>query len=40
AVRVSKKLDFIKTGDTVVITAGVPLGISGNTDLLEVQVVR
>lgn len=31
--------DFIKNGDLVIITAGVPVGISGNTNLLKVHVV-
>ena len=32
--------DAIKPGDKVVIGAGVPLGISGNTNMLKVQVVE
>lgn len=32
----SKKAGLIKTGDTVVITAGVPLGIAGKTDMIHV----
>ena len=31
-----KKAGLVKTGDTVVITAGVPLGIAGKTDMIHV----
>lgn len=34
-----KKKDFVKKNDLLVITAGVPLGISGTTNMLKVQVV-
>ena len=36
AVFKSKQAGLIKTGDTVVITAGVPLGIAGKTDMIHV----
>lgn len=36
AVFQSKKAGLIKAGDTVVITAGVPLGIAGKTDMIHV----
>lgn len=35
----SKECGFVKDGDLVVITAGVPLGIPGTTNLLKVQTV-
>lgn len=39
AVEVSLRNDLIKEGDTVVITAGVPLGQAGTTNMLKVQTV-
>ena len=39
ALEVSVQEGLINTGDLVVITAGVPLGVSGNTNLLKVQTV-
>lgn len=36
AVFKSKQAGLIKSGDTVVITAGVPLGVAGNTDMIHV----
>lgn len=39
AFELSKKHGFVNSGDTVVATAGVPLGISGNTNLLEVGTI-
>lgn len=39
ALEVSVQEKLINTGDLVVITAGVPLGVSGNTNLLKVQTV-
>lgn len=39
AVEVSRKAGAIKKGDLAVITAGIPLGISGTTNMLKVQVV-
>ena len=32
----AKKAGYIKTGDTVVLTAGVPLGVSGKTNMIRV----
>ncbi len=40
AVLEAKRAGFIKEGDTVVITAGVPLGITGNTNMIRVVEVR
>jgi pyruvate kinase len=40
AVEVSLAAGAIKKGDTVVISAGVPLGIAGNTNMLKVHEVR
>lgn len=37
AVEVSKQNDLVKNGDLVVITAGVPVGFSGSTNLIKVQ---
>lgn len=39
-VDVSRKEGYIKVGDTVVITAGVPLSAKGTTNLLKAQVVE
>ncbi|MCM1184795.1 MAG: pyruvate kinase [Roseburia sp.] len=36
AVEASREAGFIKSGDRVVLTAGVPLGISGNTNMIRV----
>lgn len=36
AVFKSRQAGLIKSGDTVVITAGVPLGVAGNTDMIHV----
>ena len=38
AVEVAKKTGYIKKGDIVVITAGIPLGQSGTTNMLKVDV--
>ncbi len=40
AVEVSYNADIIQNGETVVITAGIPLGISGTTNMLKVQKVN
>lgn len=40
AVKAGKEQGLLKSGDKVVITAGVPLGVSGNTNMLKVQVVE
>ncbi len=39
AVRAAKEHGLVKAGQTVVVTAGVPLGASGSTNTLRVQVV-
>lgn len=39
AVEECKKKNFVVNGDLIVITAGVPMGISGTTNMLKVQVV-
>lgn len=39
AVDCAKQLDLVSNGDLVVITAGVPLSVSGTTNILKVQVV-
>ena len=40
AIAESKKAGFIKSGDVVVITAGVPLGIAGKTNMIRVVEVE
>ena len=40
AVEMAKKHNLIKEGDLTVITAGVPLGISGTTNLLKVTQIN
>jgi pyruvate kinase len=40
SVEVARKEGLVQNGDTVVITAGVPLGKSGSTNLLKAQVVE
>ena len=40
AVQASKESGMLKPGETVVVTAGVPLGVSGNTNMIKVQVVE
>ena len=39
AVEEAQKKGYVKQGDVTVITAGVPLGVSGTTNMLKVQVV-
>jgi pyruvate kinase len=39
SVEKAKQLNFVKPKDIVVITAGVPLGVAGNTNLMKVQEV-
>ncbi|MEE1243704.1 MAG: pyruvate kinase [Frisingicoccus sp.] len=39
AVEAAQKHGYVKQGDITVITAGVPLGVSGTTNMLKVQVV-
>ena len=38
AVQEAKKAGYVKEGDIVVITAGVPLGIAGTTNMLHVVI--
>ena len=40
AVEVGKEKELLRKGETVVLTAGVPLGVSGNTNMIKVQVVK
>ena len=40
AVFKAKQAGLVKTGDTVVITAGVPLGVVGKTDMIHVVEVE
>lgn len=40
AVAAAKSAGLVETGDMVVITAGVPLGVSGNTNLMKVDTVK
>ncbi len=40
AVDSAKNKGLLKSGETVVVTAGVPLGVSGNTNMIKVQVVE
>ena len=39
AIEGAKKAGYVNDGDLVVITAGVPLGVSGTTNLLKVDIV-
>ena len=40
AVDAAKAKGFVEPGDKVVITAGVPLGMSGTTNLMKVDTVQ
>lgn len=40
AIYAAKKAGYVKKGDRVVITAGMPLGVSGNTNMLRVEEVH
>ncbi len=40
AVRTAKAAGRLKAGDLVVITAGVPLGVAGNTNMIKVEAVE
>ena len=40
AVNAAKQAGYVRDGDTVVLTAGVPLGVSGTTNLMRVEVIR
>ncbi len=39
AVETAKERELLSSGDTVVLTAGIPLGVSGNTNILKVEIV-
>ncbi|MBT7123033.1 MAG: pyruvate kinase, partial [Clostridia bacterium] len=39
AVQLAQSTGLVKQGDVVVITAGAPIGVSGSTNMLEVQIV-
>lgn len=39
AVEISKSHGYVKSSDTVVLTAGVPVGLAGSTNLIKVQTV-
>ena len=40
AIAAAKKAGYIKKGDIVVVTAGLPLGMSGTTNMIRVVEVR
>lgn len=40
AAEAAKKAGFVHSGDTVVLTAGVPLGVSGTTNLMRVEIIK
>ena len=40
AIDCAKMIDIVQSGDRVVITAGIPLDTSGNTNILKVEVVK
>ena len=40
AIIAAEKSGLIKKGDLVVLTAGIPLGIAGNTNMLKVSTVE
>ena len=40
AISKSLEMGIIKPGDLVVVTAGVPLGVSGNTNMMRVETVK
>ncbi|MDD4877012.1 MAG: pyruvate kinase alpha/beta domain-containing protein, partial [Dehalococcoidales bacterium] len=37
AVKLTKKMGLAKSGDLIVITGGIPIGVSGSTNLLKVE---
>ncbi len=37
---IAKKAGYVKTGDTVILTAGIPIGKAGSTNLLKVQIIE
>ena len=40
ALEEARKLDYLEKDDIVVITAGVPIGLSGTTNMIKVQVIE
>ena len=40
AVDCAKQIDLVSSGDTVVVTAGVPLSVAGTTNTIKVQIVN
>ena len=40
AVQAAKEAGYVEAGDIVVITAGVPIGVSGTTNLMKVHIVQ
>ena len=40
AANAAKQAGYVRDGDTVVLTAGVPLGVSGTTNLMRVEVIK
>ena len=40
ALRAAKKHGYIENGDKVVLTAGLPLGVAGNTNMVRVEIVE
>ena len=40
AISAAKKAGYVESGDSVVLAAGVPLGISGKTNMLRVMEVE
>jgi pyruvate kinase len=38
--KLSKELGLAKTGDSIVITGGIPVGVAGSTNLLKVEKVQ
>jgi pyruvate kinase len=40
AAKLSKELGLAKPGDLVVITGGIPIGVTGSTNLLKVNKVQ
>jgi pyruvate kinase len=40
AISAAKSAKFVKSGDMVVVTAGVPVGVAGNTSLIKVERVK
>ena len=39
ALHEAKKRELVSEGDTVILTAGLPLGVSGNTNMIRVMEV-